>query len=480
MTPREYLKGKNVLVVVLGIHGGGVATAKWLFSHGAHVTVTDFRTKDELKGSLAKFTQTERKGIRFALGGQDKKDFEENDIVVLGPGVPRESPYLAAAVSAKRELQNDASLFFRFVQNPVIGVTGTRGKTTTTHWIAQLLSKKYGAIVPTGNNPDNPFLAELRLREKSRDRKRPVVAEASSWQLEYMNRGGRAPQIAVITNLFPDHLNRYGGSLEEYARAKAEIFRLQNTQDTLILNVDNAWTSFFLKQKPKARVLFFSKKTLAKGREGVFCRGGHLFVRIGKNSGKKDKKVCSIKKFTEQFGEHNLENMMAAVAAILALDPKIKFSERDLLYLKCVPMRQETIFEKRGLRIVNDSTATSPDGTIAAIKRFKNDRPVLIAGGTDKDLEMRDLARTIKKYVPPSRLVLLDGSATKKLIVELARTKYPKKFSLRETLQECVADAYTATQGKGTILFSPGAASFEKFKNEFDRGKQFNALVRRR
>lgn len=474
MTPGAYLKGKNILVVVLGIHGGGAATAKWLFSHGARVTVTDFRTREELKHSLAKFTAHERKGIRFVLGGQNEKDFQKNDIVVLGPGVPRESPYLAAATAAGRELQNDASLFFRFVQNPVIGVTGTRGKTTTTHWIAALLKKKYGSIMPTGNNPDNPFMAELVRLEKERNHTRPVVAELSSWQLEYMNRGGRAPHISVITNLFADHLNRYGGSMEAYALAKAEIFRLQNKDDIVILNADNKWTLFFLKQKPKARILFFSKKTLAKEREGVFLKGTNLFVRFNG----KDKKLCSIKKFVQKFGEHNLENVMAAIGAVFAFDATAKFSERDILGLVGVPMRQEIVLEKRGVQIVNDSTATSPDGTIAAIERFKHDRLVLIAGGTDKDLEMRDLAQAIKKHIPPARLVLLDGSATKKLISALVRIRYPKTFLLRETLEECVADARAIAGGKGTTLFSPGAASFEKFKNEFDRGEQFNKLVK--
>ncbi|OHA81109.1 MAG: UDP-N-acetylmuramoylalanine--D-glutamate ligase, partial [Candidatus Yonathbacteria bacterium RIFCSPHIGHO2_01_FULL_51_10] len=392
------------------------------------------------------------------------------------PGVPRESRYLAAAVKAKRELQNDASLFFRFAQNPTIAVTGTRGKTTTTHWIAQLLSKKYGPIVPTGNNPDNPFLTELRLLERSRDTKRPVVVEVSSWQSEYMARALRAPCIAVITNLFPDHLNRYGGSMEEYARAKAEIFRLQDKDDTLVLNADSTWTQFFLKQKPKARMFFFSKKPLAKNREGVFLRGAHLVFRTNG----KEQKICSVKKFTKDFGEHNLENVMAGVAALFAFDQKMKFSERSLLQLKGVHMRQEIIFKKRGLTVVNDSTATSPDGTIAAIERFKNDHPLLITGGTDKDLEMRELARVIKQHILPARLILLNGSATKLLVADLLRKKYFKKTKpqLFGTLIECVEAATFIAKGKGTIIFSPGSASFEKFKNEFDRGEQFNKLVK--
>lgn len=476
MSPKEYLKNKKVLVVVLGIHGGGVATAKWLFAHGARVTVTDLRTADELAASLKKFTAKERAGIRFVLGGQHEKDFQTHDIVVLGPGVPRDSKYLEAAMKAKREIQNDASLFFRFCENPTIAVTGTRGKTTTTHWIAELLSKKYGPIVPTGNNPKNPFLTELRTLEKTKNKERPVVVEASSWQLEYAARGERAPRVAVITNIFPDHLNRYGGSIEEYARAKAEIFRLQNTGDTLILNADNRFTPFFLKLNPKARIKYFSMKLLAKGRDGIFADKGVLWWKEGREI----KKICPIKTFARERGEHNVANVLAAILAVRTLEPRIMVTEARLRKLPGVYMRQEVIFDRKGLKVVNDSTATSPDGTIAAIRTFAGKRTVFIVGGTNKDLSFGDLAQEIKRSVPPSHLVLLDGSATEGLVRALSKKKYfvgmaPQRL---ETLKGCVERAREIIGTKGTIVFSPGAASFEKFKNEFDRGEQLNTLMK--
>ncbi|OHA83436.1 MAG: UDP-N-acetylmuramoylalanine--D-glutamate ligase [Candidatus Yonathbacteria bacterium RIFOXYC1_FULL_52_10] len=476
MSPNEYLKGKKVLVVVLGIHGGGVATAKWLFAHGAKVSVTDLRTADELAASLKKFTPKERSGISFVLGGQHEKDFQTHDIVVLGPGVPRESKYLAAAVKAKRDIQNDASLFFKFTENQVIAVTGTRGKTTTTHWIAELLSKKYGPIVPTGNNPKNPFLAELRALEKTKDKKRPVVVEASSWQLEYAARGGKAPHVAVITNIFPDHLNRYGGSIEAYAKAKAEIFRLQDANDTLILNADNRFTSFFLKRKPKARIQYFSMKPLAKNRDGMFADKGALWWKEGKEV----KKICSIKTFAKERGEHSVANVMAAILSVRVLEPRLNVTESQLRKLPGVYMRQEVVLERKGLKVVNDSTATSPDGTIAAIKTFAGKSTVFIVGGTNKDLSFDDLAKEVKCSVPPSHLVLLGGSATDGLVHALSKKKYFGKTAPQrlETLKECVERARGIIGTKGTIVFSPGAASFEKFKNEFDRGEQFNKLAK--
>jgi UDP-N-acetylmuramoylalanine--D-glutamate ligase len=505
MTPKEFLKGKKVLVVVLGTYGGGAATAKWLFKHGAEVSVTDFRTETELAHTMKRFTPREKKNIRFILGGQHEADFVSHDIIVLGPGVPKDSPFLAAAFRAGKQIESDASLFFRFIENEVLAVTGTRGKTTATAWLAFLLGQKYGAFIPTGNNPEHAFLKELAEITDNR----PVVAEMSSWQLEYLSHGGKAPHIAVITNVFPDHLNRYK-DIEEYACAKANIFAQQTADDFLILNDMNEWTPFFLGLKPKSQIFFFSKKSLAKNKNGVFVKDGAIVFRRGKE----ERKIIDVKNFAQKMGEHNLENLLATVLAVTLLDPKLRITKKMIESLPQIPFRQEIIYAKNGFTVVNDSAGTSPDAVIAALRRFVHlgveppSEVALITGGTDKKLEFAELAKEIKKTLKPEQLVLLNGSATIKLLAELENIKYFKKTKpqIFETLDECIEAGLSAISASAemkrkrenlgfrqpglrsqrnntknsTLVFSPGAASFEKFKNEFDRGEKFNEIIRLR
>jgi UDP-N-acetylmuramoylalanine--D-glutamate ligase len=182
-----------------------------------------------------------------------------------------------------------------------------------------------------------------------------------------------------------------------------------------------------------------------------------------------------VKGFAEKMGEHNMQNLLATVLAVTLFDPKLRITKKMIDLLPQVPFRQEIIFSVRGLMVVNDSAGTSPDAVIAAIRRFK--KCVLITGGTDKDLQFADLAKEIKRSVPMKNLILLNGSATQKLIKEIGPIS-PKPY---ETLDECVDAAFTALSNKkGTIVFSPGAASFEKFKNEFDRGEKFAAAIQKR
>lgn len=483
MTPKEFLKGKKVLVMGLGVFGGGAASAKWLFGQGALVTVTDMKSAQELEASFKKFTPLEKKHITFILGEHREKDFLENNVIVVNPGVPKESRFLDMARKAGKQIENDASFFYRFIQNPTIGVTGTRGKTTVTAWVSAFLSAKYKDVMPSGNTPENALLRELTRLPVARfnlattgsevkPRLIPAVSELSSWQLEILPASEKAPRVAIITNVFPDHLNRYK-DIEEYARAKANIFTHQTSDDFLILNAANEWTPFFLAQKPKAQVFFFSKKALAKNKNGVFAKDGALIFRCDE----KERKIADVKNFSERMGEHNLENLLAAVLAVTLFDPKLAITKKMIEGLPQIPFRQEIIFSKNGLTVVNDSAGTSPDAVVAALRRFKN--TVLITGGTDKKLEFAELAKEIKKTLKPEHLVLLNGSATAKLITELEKLKFFKKQKplVFETLNECIQAALQALpKQKGALVFSPGAASFEKFRNEFHRGEQFASL----
>ena len=470
---KRLFKGVNALVMGLGLHGGGVATAKWLAKHGAAVTATDMRDRGVLAPSLAALKNVK---VSYVLGEHREEDFRSHDLVVVNPGVPRESVYLAAAKKEGKRIENDTSLFFRYSDAPIIGVTGTRGKTTTTLWIAELLKNKYSDVRPSGNTPENAFLKEFdRVQGKSI----PVVAELSSWQLEYLPQSGRAPHVAVITNLYPDHLNRYKG-MKDYASAKANIFLRQHDDDFLVLNHDNEWTKFFLSKKSNGLLFFTSVKPLPKKLNGLFVRNEKLVFRFDGI----EQEMFSVKRFIRERGVHNLANLLAAVLAVKLFDPTVSMAETITLKLPTPRMRQEIVYKKGNLTIVNDSCATSPDGVLAALKRFTSlGHVVLITGGTDKELEFETLAKAIKKMIPPQRLVLLDGSATKKLVGALVKQKYFKGHAaeLHQDLKSCFLAAHALAQefkGKTTTLFSPGAASFEKFLHEFDRGEKFNELVK--
>ena len=473
------LAGKKVLVMGLGLHGGGVATAKWLVKRGAVVTATDLRSKEVLASSIAALKTLP---ISYVLGQHNEVDFRTHNLVVVNPGVPRESKFLAIAKKEGKRIENDASLFFATNTHPVIAVTGTRGKTTTTLWISELLQKKYPDTRPSGNTPENAFLKESD-RLKRADRATPVVAEMSSWQLEYLPVSRRAPHIAVITNLYPDHLNRYK-HITAYAEAKANIFKDQHEDDFLILNYENQWTEFYLKKKPKGIVFFVSKKSLPRGVNGLFVRNEQLVFRFDGM----EQKLFSVSKFIAERGMHNLENLLCTVLAVKLYDPSIAVSERYMLNVPLPRMRQETIAKREHLTVVNDSCATSPDGTMAAILRFTSPlaktHMILVVGGTDKMLEFDELAKLMKKRIAPDDVIFLEGSATTKLVAALVAQKYFRGYAalLHAELSTAAAEAFARAdevKGKVTIVFSPGAASFEKFLHEFDRGEKWNVVVQK-
>ncbi|MEK7118110.1 MAG: UDP-N-acetylmuramoyl-L-alanine--D-glutamate ligase, partial [Patescibacteria group bacterium] len=374
------LHGVEVLVMGLGLHGGGEATVKWLLKRGGKVTVTDTRAAKTLAPSLRALRGLP---IRFVLGRHRASDFRAHDIIVVNPGVCSESKYLRTAKRAGKRIENVASLFFGSIDSPVVGVTGTRGKTTTTLWIAELLKKKYKEVRQSGT-PENALLEEL---ERIRKKNVPAVVELSSWQLELLPQSDKAPHIAGITNIYPDHLNRYR-DVKAYADAKANIFLHQHAGDMLVLNYDDLWHRYFLKKKPKSALYYISRKILPKKLDGAYVRSEKMILRVGG----KEQTLFSVARFRKEYGEHNLENLLRAVLMAKLFDlsaygsaqtgPKLRITERDVLSLTTPRMRQETIYKKGRLTVINDSCATSPDGVIAAIERFRNVGDiVLIAGG---------------------------------------------------------------------------------------------------
>lgn len=429
----------------LGILGGGVATAKWLLRQGAVLTITDMKEKEALAPSLLKieeFAKETKSQIKYVLGGHEAQDFLDNEIIVINPDVPVDNPFVNAAREAGKQIENELTLFYKFAKfKTSIGVTGTRGKTTTTNWIGHIIKSAGMNVRILGNDPEKPFLSEIENCDESTI----AVIEVPSFQLEIFDSSGKAPHIAVITNLYQDHLSRHK-TMEGYALAKANIFKNQTENDFLVLNKENDWTDFFLKQNPKAKVVFSSEVDLPGLNTDVFI---------------------------SKFGEHNLKNFLAAAAACLSVGVTREQIIAAIDSLPQIKWREELVYDKDGLKIYNDTASTSPEAFISAAKRFKSDSTFFIVGGTDKGLDFKGWAEFVKSNLDQGHMIFLSGSATEKMKGGLAWDKI-NEF---DTLRDCFDFALERMQNKGTLVFSPGSKSFEKFKNEFDRGEKFNDIV---
>jgi UDP-N-acetylmuramoylalanine--D-glutamate ligase len=438
------LKNKKALQMGLGILGGGVATAKWLLEQGAILTITDLKDPQYLKPSLEKLKNLKAK-IKFVLEEHREKDFLENDIIVINPDVPADNKFVRLAKEAGKQIENELTLFYKSCSSrKIVAVTGTRGKTTTVNWIAHFLKSRNPDTLIIGNSPEKPFLQEIKKCNENTD----VVIEVPSFLLEICDESEFAPHVAVITNLYRDHINRHK-TIEEYAKTKGNIFIHQNKDDLLILNKEDKWTDFFLNLKPKSKVIFFSEENLVVDRN----------------------------KFVKLWGIHNLQNFAAASSVALILGISLEEIKKEVANLPQIKFRQEKIFENENLIIYNDTTATSPEALTAAMKRFlpTEEKVVFISGGTDRELEFKQWSEMAKKLIKAENLILLSGSATEKMKNNLGWNNFNEFDSLEECLKKALE--IVKTENKAKIIFSPGAKSFEKFKNEFDRGEQFNLLI---
>ena len=408
----------------LGLLGGGVGTVEFFVKQGADVLVTDKRNPEELKESLAKI---KRFPVKLILGKHRKEDFKNCDLIVKNPAVPNNSPYLKIARKNNIPIKTDIDIFFDLCKTPIIGITGTKGKSTTATLIYLLLKTKYPNTILAGNIGISPlrFLSKLTNLPTGQAGKSKIVLELSSFELENLK---KSPKIAVITTIFPDHLNRYK-SFKDYIRAKKTIFKYQKKEDILVLNYNNPYTRTFALSAP-SKVYFFKDS-----------------------------------------------NVLAALAVAKIFKISKKNIKKVLSNFKGIPNRQELIAIKRGVKYINDTTATTPQSTILAIntfkKRFPDSKIILISGGLDKRLNYKNLAKEIQKNV--DYLVLLPGTASNKLKKKL------KKFRIyfANSMEKAVSMAKKIAKKNDIVLFSPGAASFNLFKNEFERGEKFCKAVKK-
>lgn len=429
----------NVLILGLGQYpkGSGVSAALYFAKQGHSVLATDLKTKEQLKDNVK--TLSAFKHVSFHLGGHDAKDIRWADLIVRGPSVRSDSKEMLLARKLGKETTSDLGLFLKHCPCPVIGVTGTRGKSTTTAMIHAILeaSGKWRKAWLGGNILISPltFLSRVKANDI-------VVLEMSSFQLEALGDAGISPQIAVWTNLMRDHLNMYP-SMVEYGEAKAQIFRHQRENDMVFLNSDSFFDSF-AEQAP-----------------------GHVT------------RVLEQRFRLAILGEHNQINASFAAAVAKYLGIKAADIKKALHAFKGLPNRIEVIAQKGGVTFVNDTTATTPDGARAALECFpmKKGRQIHhIMGGADKELLFEDFSAYLKKR-PDVSVYLLAGTAHEKIVQAFTSSK--KLYIDCANLDEAFVAIKLAVKKGDIVLLSPACASFGLFKNEYHRGEEFKKRVKR-
>ena len=442
------LTGKKI--TVMGLAKTGVASARFLARQGARVTATDLRDVDALASVLDELAGL---GIRFVLGRHDENDFTGAELVVVSPGVPQEHPLLVKSVAAGVPVISEIELAARFTVAPLVAITGTNGKTTTTTLVGELF-RANGFSTYVGGNIGDPL---IDLPDSGEQVQR-VVAEISSFQLEWIE--AFRPKVAALLNITEDHLDRYA-SYQDYINAKLRIFENQTADDFAVVNRDDelVWQAA---QSLTARLIPFSrKKELA---EGIFCRQGELVWRFN------DQELCFPTAGFKLQGVHNLENIMAALACCLLLECRQTASLELLDRFEALHHRMEFVREVSGVRYFEDSKATNVGSVAKALESFDN--ITLIAGGKDKGGSYAPLAGLVQERVT---FLVLIGEAADRMEEELGGLTRVKRAA---TLEEAVQLSAELTQPGGVVLLSPACSSFDMFRDYEERAQRFIAAVR--
>jgi len=445
------LKGKKVLVVGLG--KSGLAAALFLRRRGAQVTVSDVRSAEALAKDIPALLE---EGINVEAGGHGLLTFRRQDLIVVSPGVPLDTPELAQVKAFGLPVIGELELAARFLKGKILAITGSNGKTTTTALVGEILNK---AGLPTlvGGNIGVPVIT---LVEESTDETWSVL-EVSSFQLESTEQFH--PSIAVILNITPDHLDRHG-SFENYALAKERIFAVQSGNDCVVLNADNARSSAAA-ARAKARVQWFSLEHPVEA--GAWVEEGFVLYR-----GERDVAPETVMPLSgiPLKGEHNVENVLAAVAAARLAGAPAEAIRAAIEGFKAVEHRLEFVATINGVDFYNDSKATNVDATAKAIAAFSSGIH-LILGGKDKNSDYTMLTSLLRAR---ARAIYTIGSAAPKIEAHL-RGVVP--IHSCETLEKAVTAAAAAARPGEVVLLAPACSSFDQFENYEHRGRVFKQLV---
>jgi UDP-N-acetylmuramoylalanine--D-glutamate ligase len=452
---------------IIGLAREGTALARFLVKQGAIVTVSDLKSEEELQENITKL-----KGlpIRFVLDGHPGEVLNQTDVLFLSPGVPLEAPIVVEAKRRGIPISSETSLFTELCPAPIVGITGSSGKTTTVSLVGQML-KASGFRTWVGGNIGQPLVGHLEEIEPT-DK---VVMELSSFQLEIME---WSPPIAAILNITPNHLDRHP-SMEAYTQAKLNILRFQQPGDVAILGYDLISNTQYPIPNTQSRTLTFSLNEEVE--QGAFLRNGKIILRLGDT----EQRICSADEI-KLLGRHNLENVLAACVIAAVAGASRQAMANVATTFEGVEHRLELVREVGGVRYYNDSIATSPERTVAALRSF-HQPIVLLAGGRDKHLPWDEMARLTLEKV---RHLVLFGEAAPIIeeAVQEARCKMQEakgkgqeargKMHKCIALEEAVEVAAREARPGDVVLLAPGGTSFDAFSDFAERGERFRELVK--
>jgi UDP-N-acetylmuramoylalanine--D-glutamate ligase len=478
---------RRVTVMGLGRFGGGVGAVQFLLNRGAAVTVTDVLSAEELSESLQQIDVDRLEALH--LGGHCEIDFIASDLIVVNPAIRRDHPMLQVARDAGVPLSSEMNLFWQLRRGPVVGVTGSNGKSTTTALIHSILTAA-GCAAHLGGNIGGSLLPRI-------DDIGPndwTVLELSSFQLQDLDRLPSSPEIAVVTNFAPNHLD-WHGCLEEYRRAKQAVLRWQPPNGIGVLNADDPEVSTWCHH---GWCYFFGR--MDHGAPGVYLRdddtlllrgrGDDSVGRLSKPSGRVEnpsygaglragrptEETVPVWADLSIVGEHNLYNAMAAAAVALALGISADAIELGVRNFKPLPHRLQFVGEWEVRRFYNDSLATTPESVFAALGSF-NEPIVLLAGGYDKGIDLTGLAERIASHTKAAAL-MGDVSPLLDELIEARRTSPVPHTRRCDDIESSFRWAVEQSEPGDVVLLSPGCASFDWFANFAERGERFTQLVR--
>ena len=438
-------------VTVLGAGKSGIAVAELLHKKGADVFLSEKASVDE-RQDAAKFL--EEVSVTSEFGGHTSRVFQA-DWFVVSPGVPLSSPIIQTAKEKRIPIFGELEVASWFCQAPIIGITGSNGKSTTTALLGEIFKKSGRSCIVAGNigEPFSKYMEEIHPDGVA-------VIEVSSFQLETIQ--NFHPEVAVFLNLTPDHLNRHG-SMENYGRIKSQIFKNQTASDYAVVNGQDSFVAKLTRNIKSKRIVF--------GREDEsgmcgFIRNDVLTIRLNRN----EEKILPVSELGIK-GQHNMLNGLAAAITARIMDVDVGSIRTSLRDFQGLPHRMEFVREVGGVKWINDSKATNVDSVWYALGSFSSPI-ILIAGGRDKDSDFTTLRERIKEKV---RGIVLIGEATDKMEEAFKNLKPMVRAS---SLSEAVSKARKLAMVGDVVLLSPGCASFDMFKNFEDRGEQFKALVK--
>jgi UDP-N-acetylmuramoylalanine--D-glutamate ligase len=446
--PPIELRGKRVLVV--GLARTGIATALFCAARGARVTASDARSEAQLGDTVARLRQA---GCALEFGAHTVSTFRAQDLIVPSPGVPADLPALVAARGAGIPIWSEIELASRFLRGKLIAITGSNGKTTTTALVGHILAGAGMPVIVAGNI-GTPLISRV---DDSSDNT-VTVAEVSSFQLEWI--ASFRPDVAVLLNLTPDHLDRHA-SFEDYCRCKLRIFENQTERDAAVLNADDPVLARQSLQRP--RICWFSRTRIQPS--GASLRGSQIVFRDGRGE-----TVLLDRSDIGLRGEHNVENVLAAASAAWLIGAPAAAIAAGVRSFPGVEHRIELVADIGGVQFFNDSKATNVDATLKALDAFPGGLFVIL-GGRDKGSDYTPLIEPLRQR---AKQVFLIGAAAEKIQAQIGAGVPAVRAG---TLDRALALAWERARSGDTVLLAPACASFDQFENYEHRGRVFKQLV---